>query len=699
MRNLLTIIIFLSISIFSFADFVPKKVAEKAALKYIKAYYNHIEKNGNNILINNTIITEYNNSVVYYTVVFSNGNFVHIAAEDASYPILGFSIDGKINKEINADNYNSWMLQYAKAINEIQENKIPTTKEIQEKWNSITSSQKSIFFSSKSTAPLLLSKWNQDSPYNAECPIDANGPGGRVYAGCVAVAMAQVMYYYRYPEYGTASHSYYHNVYGAQSANFAATNYKWNEMQNEMSYGGNFQIAQLLQHLGISVDMGYSASGSGAYSFTAASALVSYFGYQSSTSLESRSDYTQTQWNNMLIAQLNSNKPMYYHGRDSQGNSGHAFNLDGYQGTDHFHFNWGWSGSYDGYYYLSQLNPGGNDFATGQGAIINIYPASNYPQYCTSTLTTLTKRKGTLTDGSGPLDYLPNSSCEWLIKPSDNIKNLKITFDRFDLSNNDTLFIYDGDSISAPILAKLSGSTLPNYITSTQSSVLLKLITNSTNQDNGFSLSYKSYDNIYCNGLKTLTDTVGSISDGSGTNPYNNNSSCKWSIKPSNGLPIRLTFDSFDTENGVDIVKVYDPKPTPSVLLGMFSGNNIPSSVFSPSGEMLIFFISDPQNTFQGWSASYITGESVGINQTIDEKPYKIHPNPGKDYIHILNKKELSIEEINIYSINGKIAKSINNNDTNRYDIKIDIRELSQGIYFIHIKNKKTTSIQKLIIL
>ena len=52
---------------------------------------------------------------------------------------------------------------------------------------------------SKSVDPLLQCKWNQSYPYNVYCPEDPGGSGGYVYAGCVATAMAQVMYYWRYP--------------------------------------------------------------------------------------------------------------------------------------------------------------------------------------------------------------------------------------------------------------------------------------------------------------------------------------------------------------------------------------------------------------------------------------------------------------------------------------------------------------------
>ena len=691
--------IFISISLVSFSAIITKKNAEKAALNYIKAYYQQKKNSDENILIANTIEKSYNGSIVYYTVIFSNGSFVHIAADDAAYPILGYGTEDRINTKINASNYYNWMLQYAKAIDEKKKKNLQASPKIHDMWLSLLNKNKNIFFDSKSVSPLLLSKWNQDSPYNAECPIDAMGPGGKVYAGCVAVAMAQVMYYYRYPANGIGSHSYYASNYGTQTADFGNTTYQWNLMQNKMPVGGNFEIAQLLHHLGISVEMMYSAGGSGAYSWDAATALKSNFGYQNSLSYQSKSNYTQTQWNNKIIACIDAKIPLYYDGRDSLGNSGHAFNLDGYEGSDHFHFNWGWGGTYNGYYYLSSMNPGGSDFSYNNAAIFDIYPANNYPQYCNATLQTLTALQGTFTDGSGPSNYLANSNCEWLIQPNQAIEKIKIEFDKFSISTDDTLFIYDGSNNTAPLLAKLTGDILPSYILSTNSSVYLNLVSSTSNEDDGFSISYKSIFPVYCNGTKVLNDSIGTLTDGSAGNNYNNNTFCKWFINPTNGLQVKLVFDSFDTEPGVDKVKVYDPVPTPSQLLGVFSGNSIPSSIVSPSGKMFITFTSNAQQSYNGWSAHYITGPSVGINSASDLDFYNVFPNPAHNTINITNSKDRKINTITIYTIDGKATKTYYNENLIKTTIKLNISCLQKGVYFILINDNKGSYSHKIVIL
>ena len=74
----------------------------------------------------------------------------------------------------------------------------------------------------------------------------------------------------------------------------------------------------------------------------------------------------------MIRGDLDLGRPVYYAGQGAEG--GHAFVLDGYQGTNYFHFNWGWSGSYNGYFYLSNLNPGSHSFNQNQRGLLYLYP-------------------------------------------------------------------------------------------------------------------------------------------------------------------------------------------------------------------------------------------------------------------------------------------------------------------------------------
>ena len=180
--------------------------------------------------------------------------------------------------------------------------------------------------------------------------------------------MAQIINYWEYPTTDTGSHSYTHEDYGLLEADFG--NYNFNNMQNTYATGAT---RELLFHCGVAVNMDYGPDGSGSNSSYAEYAMKYHFDFDLGLSLEYKNSYSQSQWEELLRSELDNGRPMYYAGEDTQ--FGHAFNLDGYQGTNHFHFNWGWSPDwYNGYYYLSNLNPGGYNFNTNQQAIIGIQP-------------------------------------------------------------------------------------------------------------------------------------------------------------------------------------------------------------------------------------------------------------------------------------------------------------------------------------
>ena len=55
---------------------------------------------------------------------------------------------------------------------------------------------------------LINVTWNQGNGWNRFCPEDEEGPGGHVYAGCVAVSMAQAMSVFGAPSKGKGSYQY-----------------------------------------------------------------------------------------------------------------------------------------------------------------------------------------------------------------------------------------------------------------------------------------------------------------------------------------------------------------------------------------------------------------------------------------------------------------------------------------------------------
>jgi len=356
---------------FSIAGIVDETVAAKVAKNHYITYSSG--KDISNISLNLTFTKAIDGQPVYY--IFNVGNddgFVIISAEDNVYPVLGYSFEGSYTGDpgFEAENFNYWMENYSDQIIYARENSLAADITISTAWSSLTEDN-STPKSFDNVPPLLTTTWDQGTYYNAMCPPASGGPGGHVYTGCVATAMAQIMKYHNHPEQGTGSHSYNCPGYGNQSANFGATTYQWSSMPNSLN-SSNTAVATLMYHCGVSVDMQYSTSGSGAFSADARDALVDYFKYSSNAQLVAKNSFPIETFENKLKNELNLSRPVYYAGSGSAG--GHAFVCDGYQGTNYFHFNWGWSGYANGYFYLNNLNPGGYQFNQNQSAMFYVYP-------------------------------------------------------------------------------------------------------------------------------------------------------------------------------------------------------------------------------------------------------------------------------------------------------------------------------------
>jgi hypothetical protein len=106
-------------------------------------------------------------------------------------------------------------------------------------------------------------------------------------------------------------------------------------------------------------------------------------------------------------------------------------------------------------------------------------------------------------------------------------------------------------------------------------------------------------------GNTTLTAASGTVTDGSGSNDYQDNLSCSWLVQPPGATSVTLTFTQFATEAGYDFVRVYNGSNASAPLLGTFSGTSLPPVLTANSGRMFITFSTDISVTAAGWSANY----------------------------------------------------------------------------------------------
>jgi hypothetical protein len=693
----------------AFAAHVELKDARSIALN---AYYQKANNYFKNVSFSDLeieshyVINQDGNSVIY-AFNFKNYGFILVAAEDAIEPILGYTFESQYSVELQSENFKGLLWQYGEHIQYLRNNSITASPEISQKWNELVNFNAATFSpekSGKDIEPLLTCTWNQDWPYNYYCPLDAQGPGGRVYVGCVATAMSQIMLYWRYPNQGTGSHSYYCAPYGTQSVNYGATTYDWNGMVDNSDSKINLPMALIGYHAAVSVDMNFSPNGSGAYSSDVPYALKTYFGYANGVSYKQRSFYQLATWKTMIQNHLNTYKPLYYSGQSPDG--GHAWVLDGFHfGDDTYHMNFGWSGQDNGWYLIT--NAGG--FTSQQGMVDNIIPGdAAYPYGCTPDFV-VSNLVGSIEDGSGPQqNYVQTASCSWLIDPQtiyDSVSKISYSFVVLDTESDDIITIYDGETTSSPILGTYAGNpaTMPPAVLSTGNKMLITLTTDGdATTGTGFRGEFFTYQPSWCSGLITLTETSGSFDDGSGDWYYKNQSNCMWKIQPAWASDITLTFTEFDTEAGTDVVKIYDASN--NQLLATYSGaytpGNMPAPITIPSGKLFMTFQTNGAINRPGWVAEWEIANTSVEEQVAGFDQLNVYPNPAENLLnisfHAVENQSLAVRMI---SATGTLVYAESANDFSGYYVNtLDLSNFSKGVYFLRLTNDNGTVNKKVVI-
>lgn len=640
--------------------------------------------------ISETYIYGSENETPLYIFNMKNFGYVIVAGDDALEPVIGYSYNCLFDPVDLNPEFKYILNSYTDQLKFLNKNAIKASKIINDNWNSLLSLKMDEIAPCKTNpvGPLLSCTWNQDDPYNYYCPEDPAGPGGRVYVGCVATAMAQIMYYWRYPIQGSGSKTYYCYPYGSLSANFGDAEYHWDGMVDQSSNAVNLAIAEISYHCAVAVEMDFGPNGSASYSMDALYAAKNNFNYDNSCQYLLREGYSLSAWENMLIEEIDDHCPVYYRGRTTE--VGHAFVIDGYEqdeGEVFFHFNFGWDGSGNGFFLLSDA--GG--WTIDQGMIRNFYPDPEfYPYECGDNL--LTSLNGTIEDGSGPqANYENSQSCTWLISPqteSDSISNIKISFIRFDLHESDHLILYDGQSAESNIIGEYTGSEIPAEITSQGNSVLIAFNSDESINSNGWMLEYEAIKPIFCSGTSILNETNdGYISDGSYNFNYSNGATCIWKIEPPNAQSVSLEFISFETEQETDVLKVYDLES--SELLGEFSGFELPGVITSQSGRMFVTFSTNGSITYNGWEAYYYSNLTDNAEIITSDAALDVHPNPLTNTLKYSYKsKDCKQFTLCIYNSMGK---EVYNNKIEKPSLihkdELDLSFLKNGIYYLIINS------------
>ena len=299
----------------------------------------------------------------YY--VFPNANskgFTIVSGDDRLPEIVGYSSQGSYDENNLPEGFISFMEAYQNLYNKVNLGDAEALKNLAEikAWRNKKNASAA---STSAVAPLLGNiEWDQTSPYNNMCPkYDSVHVAA---TGCVATAMAQVMAYYKHPKQLKADIPGYVNRWNGIPMEIPTITreegvYDWDNMLPKYNKEANATqqqkdaVAKLMYHCGAAVQMNYGPESAAAVSATK---LAKYFGYDADLMMDlNRSTFSLDKWMQIIDTELAAGRPVLYSGQASDG--GHQFICDGKDGEGLYHINWGWSGSQNGYFDLSLLNP------------------------------------------------------------------------------------------------------------------------------------------------------------------------------------------------------------------------------------------------------------------------------------------------------------------------------------------------------
>ena len=297
--------------------------------------------------------------------IFNNegGGFVIVGGDDQAEGILGFSDLGQFDATDIPDGLADLLHGYEQQISHVSgQSKRRAVKRADSQWADI--------------APLILTQWNQRAPYNDLCPIDPE-TGDRSLTGCVATAVAQLLYYHQWPEigYGYVSTDRNEEVY---SADLTKVRFEWDMMKT--GYGTNDQdenqaVAKLMYHCALLSNSLFSSDGTDGYIYS--SDLRSKLGYKEPKWMEMDGTNRQ-QFEAAIYDDLKNSRPVLFSAYDPD-SDGHEMIIDGYRSDGFFHINLGWGGDEDGYYKLTAIDTEYYNFTTDQLIFYGIEPDYSAP--------------------------------------------------------------------------------------------------------------------------------------------------------------------------------------------------------------------------------------------------------------------------------------------------------------------------------
>jgi hypothetical protein len=386
--------LFLLLCVFQFQFLSAQSVDHAQALKAAFQFLLVQDQGGNYFIASEQLILSDDGVPLSYLFSLNPQGYIAVSADADFHPIVAYSFS---ENNSGPDNDNPLIYLIKKDYSNRFQNKNKLPESIIEKnhlaWESLChttiSATKDTTFQqwpeagSTPTGGWVLTKWNQSAPYNIMCPMDL-AAGSRSYTGCPATAMAQIINYHQTLN-GTRfsdADDYYHNygsnqfqidddyaVYGFPS--FPQLNLYLDTLENKyLSKASltNNDKAALSFTCGVATKTVYNSAGSGTFGVDQAYDGLLRMGFTTCQLLDTSVADPLPQ----VIANIKDTLPALLAVVDAAWSTGHNLVIDGYNTDDFFHLNFGWGGSYDGWYNIPSGMP--YNLTVFEGIIVDIKP-------------------------------------------------------------------------------------------------------------------------------------------------------------------------------------------------------------------------------------------------------------------------------------------------------------------------------------
>ena len=737
---------------------VPVEDAMRASKNFLSERVGATKASQLELVLVNTEYSLEGLPVTYRFSVGENG-FIIVSATDLANPVLAYSLESNFQEGTGADIYTE---RYAKELSYLLNNPSAALK-VRNSWNHYLAADFQPYApkGNPSVQPLITTRWTQEQYYNTMCPYNPRNSYNDDYhtpVGCVALTMANILYYYRFPDHGYGTVSYFPReyddegnltyTYPVQTVNYSQATYDYNAMANSLSaYDG--ELAKLIYHCGVSVRMGYGWDGSGSQSEYALAALQDHYFFSDDAQYQVVSDVVANDtlmylWEDKAKAELDQHRPLFFSGRSAAA-GGHAWIVDGYTtigNATYFHVNWGWAGNSNGYYLINMQSTQGSGTFNEAGTntmMIKLMPDSALIVKPAESFTRVTASFGTISDGAGNMKYAQSSNRRWVLACPE-ATSYELKFSKLKVKSGDNVIVYNGGTEASGIRQQYSGDylmaacndytniqdcehgdyqgqALPAAITVNADSVLVVFTSTANSEtDYGFVLDYsvKGFSKDACTD-KTYTDQYKVLTDkpnnATGDDTYRASNVCEYTLQLKWTDQLIYAFHKFDLKQGdfVDIYNQKTPNGSTKELVAHYDMNNPPTSVYSynaplfniagdPSSRFIIRFASDNMLQGSGFELEYY-GKHNGINQ-FENTEINVYPNPATSYVNVeVISDDAQQFNATVVDMMGKTVYADQFNHAGGSGIyTIDVTNLAKGVYFLHLNNENGNTVQKIVV-